>query len=146
MYRLIYKSKSIARLNRESIDAITLKSLENNADAAIGGILLCIGDSFLQVLEGPFSDVNRIFMKIARDPRHTDVELIIFHAIDKRMFHQWDIKSIGIFSHDSAELAALKEQYGNDDGELHLPSEEWEALALTNDVRNSKYAAIWRTL
>ncbi len=55
---------------------ILRKSKANNPALGITGVLCFSEGIFLQVLEGGRSAVNRLYNRIAADPRHTDVELL----------------------------------------------------------------------
>ena len=138
MYRLIYKSRGASPINWEAVDSIMLKSLQNNLKDSIGGVLLCTKSHFLQVLEGEFDKVNETFMRIAHDPRHTQVQLISFHEVEKRLFNQWKMRIISIADiHDPAQ-AGLMEKYGAEEDGVQFPVEEWMALSLIHDIRQMK--------
>jgi len=134
MYRLIYKSRSATPVDWAQVTDILHTSEASNREAGITGALLATDSHFLQVIEGPYESVNRTFMRIVRDPRHTDIWLIGFSVIDARLFEDWGMKGIGIFDLNRETEAMLMRKYGEEDGSVHFPLDEWKALALIQDV------------
>ena len=135
MYRLIYKSRANQRIDWDFVNEVLGTSEQNNEDAGITGVLLASDTHFLQVLEGGFDDINRLFMRIARDPRHEDVELISFGCVESRLFGGWTMHAIGIFEFNRDLINDLIDQYGEEDGSVRFPVEEWQVLALISDLR-----------
>lgn len=90
LVRLVYASRSAAPVTSELIDAILAQSRKHNLDAGITGVLcVCHGEVFMQVLEGGREEVNRLYGKLLRDNRHTDVTLLDYAEIDERRFSDW---------------------------------------------------------
>lgn len=89
--RLIYLSNTPALQEPGAIEDILNKSKSNNKKNDITGILVFSGDYFLQVLEGGRTSVSQTFSNIAKDPRHENLVLIDFSAIDERMFGRWSM-------------------------------------------------------
>lgn len=91
--RLIYVSTRVDR-TAEAIDAIFEVSERWNSRDDITGALL-VGDKyFLQVLEGRRHLVSQCMMRIARDPRHTDVEIVSTNLLPHRLFATWSLYRI----------------------------------------------------
>jgi len=63
----------------------------HNERNGVTGILLYARGTFIQVLEGEESEVERIFNVISHDPRHQDVTLIEKEPIQERMFANWSM-------------------------------------------------------
>jgi hypothetical protein len=134
VYRLVYKSRSIGEISREMVRSIMNQSGEMNRDMGITGALIATDTHFLQVLEGDFQSLNKTFMRIARDPRHSEVSIIAFSPAASRLFEGWAMRGIGIFDLNKDLEEELKKKYGQEDGSLCFPTEEWAALSLVNDV------------
>ena len=135
MYRLIYKSRANQKIDWEFVKAVLGTSEQNNEEAGITGVLLASDTHFLQVLEGDFDDINRLFMRIARDPRHEDVELISFGCVESRLFGGWTMHGVGIFDFNQDLIDDLVRKYGEEDGSVRFPVEDWKVLALISDLR-----------
>ena len=143
MYRLIYKSRSATGNTWDITNSIMEECLPNNLREEIGGILLVTETHFLQVLEGDFERVNRTFMRIGTDSRHTDIQLVAFHPIEKRLFEQWGMKAIGVFDLTDQTIRHLTAKYGSEEAGIRLPTAEWSALALANDLEHSDNIREW---
>ena len=63
----------------------------HNAKAALSGILLFTAHTFLQVLEGPDTEVASLFERIQRDKRHGNVLVLDYRPIDTRAFADWSM-------------------------------------------------------
>lgn len=135
MYRLIYKSRSITELDRETIKDILQRSQELNKKHQISGALIATTTHFLQALEGTYEDVNKTFFRIVADLRHEEIELVSFTPVNKRLFDGWIMKGFGIFDLNLELEDRLKKKYGAEDGGVKLPIEEWSALSLMHDIR-----------
>lgn len=135
MYRLIYKSRSTGKISWELIDSILRHSQESNARDGISGVLLATNNCFLQVLEGPHEALNQTFMRIVRDGRHEKVQLISFNCMEKRIFGDWAMHGIGIFDFNLELAERLKQKFGEENGDLRLPVEEWQVLSMISDIR-----------
>ena len=135
MYRLIYKSRSRQQIDWDLVRELIKKSEENNQDAGITGVLLATATHFLQVLEGGFEEVNDLFMHIVRDPRHDQVQLIAFDCVESRLYGGWAMHGVGVFDFNQELVDDLIGQYGEEEGGVRFPVEDWKVLALISDLR-----------
>lgn len=99
LYRLTYCSRNrirgpVAEVERE-VRKILLASRANNAAAGVTGALLYNAGNFAQVLEGPTDWVGRIFEKIQRDLRHSEVTVLENGAVSERRFPDWSMAFAG---------------------------------------------------
>ena len=85
----IYASTAQPSFRESEIPLLLEKSRTNNAARGLTGMLLYIQGSFFQVLEGNAVDVDEVFERIVRDPRHTRVTTIIREPIAQRRFGDW---------------------------------------------------------
>ncbi len=135
MYRLIYKSRANREIDWDFVNELIAKSESKNRQADITGVLLATRNHFLQVLEGSFDDINRLFMRIARDERHDEVQLIAFDCVESRLFGGWAMHAVGVFDFNQGLIDDLVEQYGEEEGSVRFPVEDWKVLALISDLR-----------
>lgn len=91
LVRLLYASRAVAPIDDRMLDAILDHSRTYNRERGITGILCAneAGSSFLQVLEGGRDEINRLYNRIVRDPRHTDLVLLEYAEIQERRFAHW---------------------------------------------------------
>jgi hypothetical protein len=109
LVRLLYASRCKS-VTTEMIDAILAKSRTRNPGLGITGILCHSGDSFIQVLEGGRDVVNRLFLKIAIDPRHDDVQLLHFEEITERRFAGWTMGQVNVSRINASVLLKYSER------------------------------------
>ncbi len=91
------------------MDALVRHSRESNRRSGITGVLLHVGESFFQVLEGPPEAIDALYAKILLDPRHTRITRIIYEPIARRFFGD---TSMSLTTLTPAELSATLD--GND--------------------------------
>lgn len=144
MYRLIYKSRATRPLDWNLVSEILNESEENNAAARITGFLLASKTHFLQVIEGTFEDVNKLFLNIARDPRHDELQILSYEVIDSRLFETWAMKGIGVFDINTAMARKLIEKYGEQEGGVRFPLESWLALSMIFDIQAIQELPEWK--
>lgn len=135
MYRLIYKSRATQRIDWDLVKELIKQSEENNQDSRITGVLLATETHFLQVLEGSFEEVNELFMHIVRDPRHDQVQLIAFDCVESRLYGGWAMHGVGVFDFRQELTDDLIAQYGEEEGGVRFPVDDWKVLALISDLR-----------
>jgi hypothetical protein len=135
MYRLIYKSRANQRIDWKLVNDLIAGSEASNLEAGITGVLLATETHFLQVLEGGFDDVNELFMHIVRDPRHEKIQLIAFDCVESRLFGGWAMHGVGIFNFNRKLIDDLIDHYGEEEGSVRFPVEDWKVLALISDLR-----------
>ncbi|MGP5176505.1 BLUF domain-containing protein [Psychrobacter immobilis] len=62
-----------------------------NPKSQITGIISYREGQYLQVLEGPYLEVDNLMSKIASDPRHKDIWVFLDVRIAKRSFPSWGV-------------------------------------------------------
>ena len=70
VHQVLYRSRATAPLSTDQLANLLVESQPYNEEHGISG-LLCYGDGFIiQLLEGAAYDVQTLYAKIQRDPRH----------------------------------------------------------------------------
>ena len=110
----------------------------------VTGVLLASRTHFLQVLEGNFEDVNAVFRRIVRDDRHAELSIVAFSIVDARLFDGWGMRGIGAFDFNVDIENELKVKYGEEEGGIYLPLEEWQELAMINDIKMMRDLPQWK--
>ena len=87
--QLIYTSRRAPDLSDADIDDLLHRARRHNALHGLSGVLLCTADLFMQVLEGSKAEVERLAARIAEDPRHEDMRVIMMHDVPQRNFGAW---------------------------------------------------------
>ncbi|MDE1948101.1 MAG: BLUF domain-containing protein [Burkholderiales bacterium] len=96
LVRLLYVSRVAPGFDRDELVAILRRSQPHNAAQGITGALCFSGEVFLQVLEGGRGAVNRLYNRIAADPRHRDVELLSYAEVPERRFAGWTMGQVDL--------------------------------------------------
>jgi hypothetical protein len=96
LVRLLYASRAVPAVDSDELHTILRQSKGNNPKHGITGVLCLSEGIFLQVLEGGRSAVNRLYNRIAADPRHTDVELLRYEEIGERRFAGWSMGQVNL--------------------------------------------------
>jgi hypothetical protein len=96
LVRLVYASRAAEGVDQDELIAILRKSKANNPALGVTGVLCFSQGIFLQVLEGGRGPVNRLYNRIAADPRHTQVELMAYEEIGERRFAGWSMGQVNL--------------------------------------------------
>ena len=93
--RLVYSSRSslkgTAEERRAEVADILCTSRANNLKTGLTGVLLFDGTTFLQALEGPIADIERLHEAISCDCRHEEITLIDLVSIEVRDYDAWSM-------------------------------------------------------
>lgn len=137
--RLIYFSLVAEVFEFVDMQSIMDKAEKNNPSLDITGFLVMASGRFLQVVEGPSENVNMLYRKISRDPRHTECQLIEFCEISGRLFDRWAMRGIHPGLMDRHLKSFLLRKYGADNrGGLVIPETPFAAASLLYDVAHSE--------
>lgn len=94
LVRLVYVSYASTAMSDEDIQAILEKSKINNSAKNISGVLMYSDRYFFQCLEGERKDVNKIYLRIATDPRHSRCMQIEYSQVNARLFSSWSMEYV----------------------------------------------------
>ena len=141
MNSLIYKSRCKGVADWDLVESILDSSTRNNPANGITGVLVATQTHFLQVLEGPFEPLNATFERIAHDTRHEGIQLISFQEIAERRFADWAMHGVGLFNLNQELKSRLCLKFGEDNGNVRLPSTVEEVLDLLNILLSEEQAA-----
>ena len=90
--KLIYASKLCPNIDQSELARIHHTAGQNNKSNDITGVLVFGNDFFLQYIEGSGENLNKLFKKIMKDPRHEDFTLIEYSEIPTREYQNWAMK------------------------------------------------------
>jgi hypothetical protein len=91
MIQLIYASRPFG-FDEGTLAAILVVARRCNERDGITGALICRGDLYLQLLEGPEEKVEEAYRGIKRDRRHVDVKLLSRRNVTERLFPGWAMR------------------------------------------------------
>jgi hypothetical protein len=90
-FQLIYASAAAVPFTQDDLEQLLGKARKRNNQLRISGLLIHHRGSFLQVMEGPKTEVEQLYAMIARDPRHTKHVLIRRAYVDECSFDGWSM-------------------------------------------------------
>jgi hypothetical protein len=109
LVRLLYASHAPKDIDGAFMETILEQSRKNNPAAGVTGILCYSGQMFMQVLEGNRREVSRLYNKIASDPRHENVEILLFEDILERNFSNWTMGEVNLSKVNTSILLKYSE-------------------------------------
>lgn len=91
LVQLMYASAALVPFTPLDLADLLAKARAKNQACDVSGLLVHLGGSFLQVLEGPKDDVESLYQTIIRDSRHAKCRLLLRSEIDEREFGEWSM-------------------------------------------------------
>lgn len=107
----VYISRATRPFTRPELQFLANKASENNGRLEITGLLVYLGGTFLQILEGRPERVDRLLEFIWRDQRHDNFRVLHVTAIDGRTFGGWNVGILDIRDRpplDEAQVVTLQ--------------------------------------
>ena len=98
--RLIYASLRGSRSPSDMVEILEQSEARNAVDA-ITGALVMTPAYYLQLLEGERRLLGACYQRICRDPRHSHVGLILFEAVEERLFPDWSMSAVDLSEGDT---------------------------------------------
>ena len=108
MYYLIYMSTASRPMTYEELSDLLKEARAENVRRGITGMLLHQHDTFMQILEGEEQDVQALYEKLRKDPRHNGLHIVRQGKSDRRLFADW---SMGFVNMDRAGEYPEYDQY-----------------------------------
>lgn len=91
LIRLIYASTANDTVDIHEFKRILLQAQSNNIQRDFTGMLAFNSKIFLQALEGDRNQVNELYGRLMRDPRHHSLAVLKAGNIEERMWSQWSM-------------------------------------------------------
>lgn len=91
LVRLVYASRPFG-FDGQTLYGILSAARRNNARDDITGALICRGDLYLQLLEGPEAAVAAAYRRIEADDRHLEVTRLLAGPAEARLFAAWAMR------------------------------------------------------
>lgn len=91
LFSLVYTSTAAETFSDEDLSDLLRTSRERNHGEQITGMLLYRNGRFVQFLEGEEASVRALYARIAADPRHTMVRLLVDGHPAQRTFEEWSM-------------------------------------------------------
>lgn len=113
-YFVAYVSSASQLLSAEQLEELLATSRRNNMAQDLTGALLYQDGNFIQVLEGEQSVVEDTYSRIAADPRHRQVIVLVRGTTEERQFADWSM-AFSDLSGSHTSLAEESRSFLNDE-------------------------------
>jgi len=125
-----YISSQSRTMSKKSVEDFLFQVREKNKHLAITGILLLIQGKFVQYIEGPAEEIDKVYDSISKDKRHTEMILLDSGPLEKRQFTDWSM------AYKEVSDKQIKEIVGQDNLNLE------EVFLKNKDVSNHPVLAV----
>ncbi|MEO5819763.1 MAG: BLUF domain-containing protein [Vicinamibacteraceae bacterium] len=109
LHFLVYVSSATVLFSKEELLALLASSRENNHRLGVSGMLLYKDGNLMQVLEGERDTVRGLYARIATDPRHKGVLLLMEGSCEARQFEDWSMAFRDLTASDEEVVAGYNE-------------------------------------
>ncbi len=89
LFCLAYCSTATKPLNLAEVRRLASNASQKNTAINITGCLVYSNNQFFQILEGSQENINSLYLKISKDPAHTNLKILCYNQIEIRMFRNW---------------------------------------------------------
>lgn len=89
LYYLIYTSSPARLLSDDDLEDLLRVAREANTRFEVTGMLVCLPDSYIQLIEGPKEHIQQLYHNIQQDQRHLRVTTLKEGFISSRFFPDW---------------------------------------------------------
>lgn len=104
---MTYASRANSDVSANDFNEILQQAQRNNAANGITGMLIFNKDYFLQTIEGPRAQINRLLYSLIADQRHHDLQLIETRELKHRLWAKWSMN----YASPTEENAAIYLKY-----------------------------------
>jgi len=91
MVALLYVGAARKLFDEVALSALLTQCRQNNAARGVTGMLLYSDGNFMQALAGEAAMVDALAEKIAQDPRHHAMKVMLRQPIEQRQFSGWSM-------------------------------------------------------
>ncbi len=109
MLQILYKSVATVPFSSAELARLLMKSRVQNDLFDVTGILVYHEGSFLHVLEGPETAVLGTYGRIADDPRHKCLQVMLHRTIEERTFPEWSMGFVCTYGNWAKEMPGFEE-------------------------------------
>ena len=89
MFHVVYVSTATENLSPSQLRELLIVARHRNYSLGLTGLLLYAHERFIQVLEGPETEVRKVFEMIKKDYRHKNLDTLRLEKKEYRDFPDW---------------------------------------------------------
>ena len=137
MFFMVYVSSAVTPFTHSELTDLLEKSRVNNAALDISGMLLYKDGNFMQVLEGDETAVRALYDKVARDPRHRGVLVLLQGTLAERQFPDWSMGFRDLKAADALAVPGYNEFLNTPLTDARFSSDPTQSQKLLNVFKRS---------
>ncbi|WP_337001309.1 MULTISPECIES: BLUF domain-containing protein [unclassified Microbacterium] len=108
---LVYCSTATRPFDDAELGDLLTTSRAANEARGITGMLLYREGEFVQILEGVADDVSFLMARIADDPRHRDIRVLLEEPLHERRFAEWTMGYQPMVAPDPAMAEGYRDSF-----------------------------------
>ena len=109
LFTWIYMSRALQACDVAELDVMAARFAHSNEAKAVTGVLMKIGDHFVQVLEGEEQTLLDLVGNILKDERHSDFRTLHRGHIRERRFPKWSMRMMHLDHKYTVKAPAIAE-------------------------------------
>jgi len=109
LFTWIYMSRAQRAYDVAELDVMCSQFAARNDKAGVTGVLMKVGDHFVQVLEGEESTLLALVAKLLKDERHGDFHTLHRGPISERRFAKWSMRMMHLDRSYTVKAPAIAE-------------------------------------
>lgn len=135
LIHIVYVSFSEKELTEDELDKLLVNIRKRNKQQKVTGLLLYNDGSFIQLIEGSSQIIKNLFEVIKKDPRHTNVVLLLEEPIQKRAFPDWSMGYFKLNKDQMKSIPGFSDFMHSDNSVSIVESTTREAMKLLNSFK-----------
>ena len=136
MIHLVYASSATRDMSEDDLLFLLEQSRRRNKRQNVTGMLLYIGESFIQALEGEEKDVDEIYRDICKDGRNIGNLLMVKEAISERAFPDWSMGFKRLSEKDKEDIDGYTDFLDREMTPERIAGQSNEAISLLYYFKN----------
>ena len=139
MYQIVYVSTATREYGKDELERILAVSRRNNSADGVTGMLCYHVGTFFQMLEGKRDKVEAAMRRVAADPRHYGVMVLLEQEVDQRDLADWSMAFSQVSGREAESLEGFSQllKTGRDQRVDGLASVRSDALELIAGFRDT---------
>ncbi|MBP2279849.1 hypothetical protein H4W00_000662 [Psychrobacter sp. PL19] len=102
LVNMTYVSRANLDLSPKALGEILQQAQKNNTANGITGMLVFNNNYFLQTIEGPRAQINRLLYALILDQRHHDLQLLETRELKHREWSKWSMNQASLNEQNAA--------------------------------------------
>lgn len=109
LFTWVYMSRALKPYDVAELEVMSGQFAARNEENGVSGVLMKVGDHFVQVLEGEEQTLLTLVGKLLKDERHADFHTLHRGAISRRRFPKWSMRMMHLDRSYTVKAPAIAE-------------------------------------